>query len=410
MLFFDDLLTPIHMRNMYRLDHEIDDELLYEAWEKTKRVYPVVDAVLGFDEGEAEQYLDPQWAAEHAKSHLYIMAPEDDGGHPVKSKKPLAPNTEAVGKRLVAVSYYGNTICATAYHLLIDGGGFNMVLNTFLYTYLALYTGHEDEHPIVELREGRALEDYFVPMEPARVCAQDFTVVPLFEPPADVRGFLDEDMCNDEGAMIMGIMEIDGRDFMRLCKSTGANPSAMIAVLAGRAAYELNPDRQEGIVFGFTISSRDVLGVNDSIANAATGGVSYVTRSDFERKPLAEVAQRVRADLNAQRTRDYTLSFIKSMYLEHNMFDFVARPITYMGKFSIGDNDEHVLMAGISTKADANVYMNAVGDRFDLALQYGKATEKYLDEFAKIFAELGVGAKIAVPAHFVALDVKEPVL
>jgi hypothetical protein len=36
-----------------------------------------------------------------------------------------------------------------------------MILRTFLYAYLALRTGHEDENPVVELREGRSPQEYY---------------------------------------------------------------------------------------------------------------------------------------------------------------------------------------------------------------------------------------------------------
>ena len=409
-LLLDDLLNPMHLRDTIRFDHEIDADLLAEAWERTKRVYPIIDAVLEVDEGEPSFFLNPVWRKLHAKDHLYFMWPKEGENRPIRSKVPIAPCTDAVGGRMLAVTYYGDTLTVGVYHLLVDGVGFIKIVSTFVYSYLALYTGHEDEQPVVELREGRAVEDYFIPVVPEKLFAQGYTPVDLVVPPARIRGFYDALMQNDDGVVLSGTIEIDASDFMHLCKSCGANPSAMIAVLLGRAIYGVNPDQQEGIVFGFTISARSVLGLEDSIANAAVGGVSFATRDDIEHKSLAEVTQRVRADLGKQRTRDHVISFIRFTRTEHGMFQFIPRPVTYMGAFSVGNNTKHIKEMFLGTKGDTNVFLYQVNDRFYLTLHYGKATQEYLDEFAQVFGELGVSAEITHPAHPVDLDVTAPVL
>lgn len=407
-LFVDDLLNPLHLRETARLDHEVDAELLAKAWERTKRVYPIIDSVLECDEGDTHSFLEPEWRERHSEDHLYLMWPAEGESHPVQSRLPLAPNTDAVGRRLVCVTYYGDTITIGAYHVLLDGRGIHMVFSTLLYAYLALYTAHEDEHPVVELREGRTIEDYYAMPNIEKLFAQGYTSVPVFQLPEGVRGFCDEDMVNDEGTMLVGTMSIDATDFMRLCKANGANPSAMIAVLLGRAAYRLNPDQQESIVFGFTISARDVMDCTDSIANTAIGGISYATRDDIEHAPIPEVAQRIRADLSTSRTHDYCVSFLKFIMSGQDWSYFTERPITYVGSFTVGDNDKHIKEMAFAIKGNTNVFMLQVNDCFFLSLHYGKATQKYLDAFVQVFDELGVHAEITQPAHPADLDVAEP--
>ncbi len=411
-MLLDDIFNPLHLRYTVRLDHAIDDDFIREAWEKTKRVYPILDSVLEFDEGDKTLYLDPAQWEQHKTDHMYLMKPTSGESHPVKTKVPVGPDTEAAGNRLIAVSYHDDTIWLSAYHSLVDGSGFHKVLDTFLYTYLALYTGHEDEHPIVELREGRALEDYYVAAGPEFVFAQSYTPVPLYELPPDCVGFYDDDMVEDEGTIWAGTMHIDSADFMQLCKSNGANPSAMIATLLGRVAYDLNPDQREDIVYDFTISTRNLVGLEESIANCVGIGISYATRDDIENKPLAEVAQRIRSELSAQRTHDYFVSLVRDAFTSRRPKDVPVkyRVITYLGTISIGDNDKHVLDACFDTNGCRNVYLLEAGDHFVLSVHHGRATQKYLEGFAKVFDELGVKATIACEAHLADVDAMAPVL
>ncbi len=412
-MLFHDLTNPMHLRISVRLDHTIDDGLIREAWEKTKRVYPIIDSVLEFDVGDKGFYLeDFSRIEQYGDSHMYLMEPRDEDGVnvPVKSKVALVPNTEHTGNRLIAVSYYGDTIAAGTYHALLDGRGWSMVFSTFLYTYLALYTGHEDEKPVVELREGRPLEEYYVPITPELVFShEDFNPVPMYWLPLGCKGVRDPEVVYEEGTIWTGTIEADFADFMKLCKSNGANPSAMIATLLGRVVYALNPEEQGDIVFGFTISARDHLGLMDSIANVVNGGMSYATRDDIENKPLYEVAQHVRADLNQQRTRDYLLTYKRVFDTYQDAPNFAFHTVTYMGGFTIGDNDKHIVEMGMGTNGLPNLYLFQIKDRFVAALYFGAATQKYLDEFKKVFDELGVKAQITHQQHLVKNDVAVPV-
>ena len=412
-LLLHDLFNPMHLRMTVRFDHQIDDDLIREAWEKTKRVYPILDAVLEFDEGDTAFFRDDRTRieAQDQSNHMYFAAAKDGCNVPVKTKIPLVPNTEFTANRMIAVSYYGDSVSVGSYHILIDGRGFQMVLGTFVYTYLALYTGHEDERPIVELREGRSPEEYYVPADPQAFYAQeDFAPVPVYWLPLGCKGFWDDDMEYVEGVIWNGTIEVDAADFMRLCKSNKANPSSMIATLLGRAAYALNPEQQKDIVFGFTLSARDALGLKDSIANVVSDGVGYATRDEIEHKSLAEVSQRIRAELDQQRTRDYILTYRRVFETFKRLPSFEQRTITYIGSFSIGDNDAHIAQMSMGTNGCANLYLFQVRDRFVLSLYHGEATQRYLDEFVKIFDELGVKSRITQRSRLADLDASAPVV
>lgn len=406
----EDIVNPIHNRYSVTLDHEVDGTLLKEAWERTKRVYPVIDSVLGYDQDDTSVYMDPKNAGKFDKDHIYLIKPDGGVNEPVKTKVPVSPGTDAVGGRLLAISYYERTITIGMYHRLVDGAGLNMVFSTLLYSYLALYTGREDEKPPVELTEGRTIEEYYISDTPEFIFSKEYTPVPLYSLPLGCKGFYDEDMVNDGDHVYLGKIAFSAPEFIKCCKENGANPSAMICALLAKAAYALNPDEKEDIVFGLSVSVKKLLGIEKSIANAVGIAMAYTTRDDILNKSLKEVAGKIRADVDSQRTLDSYLSHYHVFQTYKQAFNFKFRTVTYLGSVNVGDNTAHIVDAALGTCGNSNLFLMQLGDRFILSLQYGKATDKYLNEFDRILKELGISSEITHPAYFIPYDVKEAVL
>ena len=405
-----DMFNPINLRGTAVLDHVVDGRLLKQAWDRTKRVYPIIEGVIGSTQGaHLELYGDPEFREGHQGDHFYLVEPEGGTNDPIESVRPIKPGCDLVGGRVVCVSYHDNEVSMSAYHALVDGYGFNKIMGTMLYAYLALRMGHEDARPIVELREERPQGAYYVEKTPELLRSLDYAPVPRFTLPDDCRGFWDDDMRNDDSHIYSGGMEIDAAGFMGLCKAHGANPSSMLGALCARAVYALNPDETRGLAFEFTISEKLVLGLTDSIADAI--GVAYagVTREDVERGSLAEIAQRIRRDVDVQRSRDYVVSMGLMRDDEDDGQQLTTRIITYFGPVSIGDNDCHIQHMWFQTNGNSNLYMAQVNDKFCLTLMYGRATEKYLGALRQILRELGVPCEIARHAHATALDSLEVV-
>ena len=404
-----DFGNPIQLRYTVTLDHELDDELVAKAWERTKRVYPLVDATLGF-ERDPSLYAVPDAMEAYYDDHLYLVKAEGGANEPQRSRVPVSPYTDAVGRRLICISYFGRNVSLSAYHTIVDGGGMTMILRTFLYAYLTLRTGHEDENPVVELREGRSPQEYYTNVASAYLGAQTYVPTPLYSLPFGCKGFYDKDMTCAGPNPIQGALKLDAAAFMRLCKESGANPSAMISALLARVAYALNPEEHSDIVFNFTMSARGTLGIEDSIANANGSLLAYATRSDVEGKSLAEVAQRIRTDVNAQRGRDYYLTFRKSFYTYQRKLLSKARTVTYVGALDIGDNNGHIVDFNMETFATSNLYLMQLNESFVLMLAYGNATQRYLEGFVRAFRDLGVDAEVTRPAYCIVRDSKTAVV
>ena len=407
-----DSMLPVHIRDTVTLDHDIDGALLAQAWERTKRVYPIIDAQAGYDR-DLSTYREAGGFRTFPHDHAYLVEAEGGESVPLESEVPVAPGSAAAGGRLLCLSYCGRSITLSCYHAVVDGGGTLKILSTLVYCYLALYTGHEDEHPVVELREGRGVEEYYTTLNRAFAFAQPYEPSPLYTVPYDTLGFRDADMVRGGTSSVpvahSGSMDVSASDFMRLCKSSGANPSAMLCALLARVTFDLNPEEATDVVFEVTLSMRDAFGIGDSIANAVGTALAYATRSDLESSSLAEVARRIRADVTSQRGADYYVSYqrVFSMYDRKKLFE--SRTVTYRGVFDIGENNVHVTDFFCETAGIESVYLTQLNDRFVLTVQHGLATDKYLHGFARLFDELGIQATITHPTYEVAAESNVPV-
>lgn len=405
-----DLFNPIHIRYKAVLDHDIDEELFKKAWEKVKRVYPIVDAVLGLESGDVGFYMDPAVREKHSKDHAYLVEPESGRNDPVKSKVPIEPGCELVGGRLICVSFYERTVTISTYHALVDGGGLNTIFTAFLYEYLVLYTGHEDEAPVADLTEGRDIGDYYQGATLDYVFSQEYTPVPLYTLPLGCTGFRDDDMVKDDDGVVSGTLNVPVKEFIKFCKENGANPSSMMCTLLAKAAYALNPEVQDDIVFDLTVSVRNILGIERTVANSVGLAVAYTTRDDITNRTVAEISQKIRRDVDIQRTKDHYISFRRLFYTYKHAPSYKARTVTYIGALNVGDNNRHIVDLDLGTNSLYNLYMMQLNDKFIITLQHGKATEKYMNELVKLFSEHGIKAEVKHSAHYLAQDSKTQVL
>jgi hypothetical protein len=406
-----DVIAPMHIRYKATLDSDLDEGLLKKAWDKTKKVYPVIEMVYKLEHGDKEFYMQPGVLDKYSMDHVYLVEAEGGTNDPIKSKAPIEPCTELCGGRMVCISYYDRSVTINAYHTLVDGGGLKMIFSTFLYSYLAMYTGHEDANPIVELTEGRNIDEYYNSVTAEYVFSQEYTPVPLCPLPLYCKGFIDEDMVRDkDGMAYAGNISVSVDEFIKLCKKNGANPSSMLCTILAKAAYELNPERKEDIVFDITLSARQVLGIENSVANAVGIAATYVTYDEITNKSIAEVSQRVRKDLNEQRTRDYFISFRRIFDTYSHTPTYKARTVTYVGEFNVGENNNHIVDFQMETDSIYNLFMMQLNDKFILSIYHGMATEKYMKELIKIFSEFDIKAEVIHQIHSISRDSKTPVL
>ncbi|MCR4653581.1 MAG: hypothetical protein K5744_07795 [Eubacterium sp.] len=395
-----DYFDPIRVRFTVTIDHEVDEDLIKKAWDRTKRVYPLIDAVPSY-EHDFSVYLDPKTRGQYMNDKVFLVPDITGVNDPVKSKVPVSPGTEIVGGRLVCVTYYKDRITICTYHSLMDAGGVLNVFRTFLYSYFALYTGVEDEQPVVELREGRSVSDYYTVDIRDVIYAAAYTPQPIYSLPLNTRGFMDADMVNDEH-VYGGNLHLSVSDFMKVCKENGLNPSALLCAAAAKAAYTVHPEEQRNLVLSLTVSLKKYFGRNDDISNALGLAHTYATPEDIKNLPVVELAKRMRGELGSQLTADYSSSFyrfVDNYQVYHSMPKFNGRVITYVGGVNIGKANDHILDIRMETNSSNVVNMTQINDIFSLMVLYGQATGKYLDVFSSFFSGMGIKTEVHEPVH-----------
>ena len=55
-----------------------------------------------------------------------------------------------------------------------------------------------------------------------------------------------------------------------------------------------------------------------------------------------------------------------------------------------------------------SVFMIRLEDKFKVSFQYGSATDKYMDAVSSVLCNLGVNAKITVPAYPLGAETEKP--
>lgn len=391
LLWLMDHYNDIHIRFTAELDHEIDEELIEKAWEKTINVYPCIGCVIEME----------------GKELFFYKA--DGENKAIKSKAPINPGSDLVSNCVITATYYGNKVSVSAYHTMVDGRGLNEIFKTLLYFYISSYTGVFDEPVTVQTKEGRAPEEYYKTVSPDEL--GEFTPVPLYTMPYLKEYAEDPDMEADEdGSKYFASISFSADAFIGECKKIGANPTAMLAFLTSKAFYALNPKEQKDLFFEITTSVRKTFGAEGCISNCTSDVIAQMCYNDIVNGDEAELVRKFRAEMNSQRSDDYvkTKRQLSSTY----ELNCVSKKITltYIGKIDIGENTKHIIGFEMSTNAAQLVMLMQIGNKFLLMLEFGKATGKYINTLDEILTEMGIEVKKASELKKVVTDSDKQVL
>ena len=380
--------TAYHNKFQVTLDHEVDASLLAFAWDKTKRVYPLIDWVPDLVDGDVVFYED-----------------ERENG-PICSPVPVCPGTEACAGRAFSLTYWGRTVTMSAFHSIVDGGGINKIFSKLMYAYLGLQAGEGDLGALAELREGREPQAYFRPL--STMDLGEFELQPLVTFRKRKGMFDDLDAVPDaDGHIHMSRIKIQASadEFINSCRYIGANPSTLMCLIMAKAAYRLHPRRFGDLVFVLTMSARSVLGVPESIANCSTNLLIPVCHDDVMGEDVRGAAHKVRSVINSQRSVDY----IKTLSAFYETYDWIFAKryavLTYMGSIDFGPHTWHVESFEMTDESTDSMFLTELNGEFYLLLQFGKATQAYTEAIVDIIADYGGVATIDLPTHAIDKDV-----
>lgn len=366
-----DINASIHTRYLIELDHEIDEDILKDAWNKTKRVYPLINCVPIEENGE-------------------LLFVEDDGeSNPVKSRIPIAPGSDIVGRRVVCVSFYERSINLACFHTLVDGGGMTMIFKTFMYFYLSQYTGVDEVPEGVETEFDRELDEYYIKWQKSDF--DDFERKPLVTPPYGMDFFRDTEVFTREGnENPMASIVCTSDSLIKACKKIGATPGTMMIVLLSRAMYKVYPEEKAGLAMLMTMSARGAMNREHSIANSSMSLLEYVDAEIKDDNLVSEQVGRLRELLNYQRTKDYIKTITEFNYSNNCAMNSLCGMVTYMGSMNLGRYSEHLVDFDLMSARCGTLYLYELNNKFKFIFQLAKGTEKYLNLFKELFKEFDI--------------------
>ena len=386
-----DHYNDIHIRFSAELDHEIDSALMEKAWENTIRVYPVIGCVIEME----------------GKDLFFYQA--EGQNKAIKSKSPINPGSEIVSGCVITATYFGNRISVSAYHTMVDGGGLCEIFKTLLYFYLSSRTGISDAPETVQTIMDREPSEYYRTVLTEEM--GDFTPVPLHFMPYLKDYAEDTEMdVDEEGNRYFGALRFSVDAFMAKCKENGANPTAMLGLLTSRAFYALNPEERKDLFFEITTSARKVFHSEGCISNCVSNVIAGVEYDAVMAEDVRDFVKDFRQEIDKQRGDDY----VKTMRLFDGTYghNYVNKQITltYIGGIDIGENTKHLTGFSMETNANQLVMLVQLKEEFQLMLQLGKATGKYLEQYGRLLAGMGIDNRIVTDARPVITDSNEQVL
>ncbi|MCF0133703.1 MAG: hypothetical protein HUJ72_07535, partial [Blautia sp.] len=344
----------MHLRFAYTLDHQVNGEELLEAWKKTLKVYPVINCI-------------PDGSSGHMLFYETDLEPVV-----YESEYPIAPCRKISAERGVSVTYWKDTVVFTTYHSILDGMGAIGVAKTLVYFYCCIHFRQEFDSTGIMIKEGRIPEEYFVSDYAAKL--GEYHPVPLKAYPEGIEFFQDRNMVSPQDGIIpSACFSLPKAQFMKRCKSIGANPTAMLCMIFGKATYALYPEENRRLALSVTISWRDALGIPETIAPCSSAVILSATHDELIHKEYEKIARKLRDDLNEQRQPDY-IKTAAAFARTYAMFqEKVAGVLSYEGNVEVGGCGEHVHLAYIVNHSSNTLHLLEQNDRFYAFCQFGKS-------------------------------------
>ena len=363
----------LHLRMAFTFDHRVDGEQLKAAWEQTMKVYPLLACIPDRVDGDLVFY-------------------QTDAPMPViESEAPIMPMTDLGGQRAITLSWFKDTITLIAYHSVMDGNGMISVARTLIWAYCCIHFGESFDPGSIVTKEGRAPREYYLLEHDVKL--GEYNKVPPVTFPEGVRFFEDEEMVPADGGVVSGCLSVPSDQFIRMCRANGANPSAMLCLLFGRAVYRQFPEEKKSLALALTMDSKPYLGLAGSIGHGSGAMILTADRDEVTAPSSEEIIRRLRRDINAQRTEDY----VKSMTALTRTYDLFntscSGVISYEGALDFGACSGHVTEMFMVNNTCNTLHVTEFGGRFLLFFQFGKATGRYMEALKAEMEKLGVQVK-----------------
>ena len=388
---------PFYMTHSFTLDEEVSPEALKKALDATLQVWPYLTLAVVKKDGAyylAENSLD------------FVIRRTADR---------IEPSTEESNFHAVSICYEDRKLNLYVDHVLTDGLGWRMALQTFFYYYYCTLdgTGYPVPEGVRTIGDGAApdeQEDAYM-KTPAAVPrgviagAVEKNIFSCPEYPADKAVYTAED-CGHY------VIQVPSEEFVACAKTLKGSPNSMMIQILSQSMQKLHPENRLPVAFWIPISVRAAMGNTNSLLHQAVPTIWYADPELIaDDSNAGEINRQIRDHL-----RDFCApdNIRKQCGMMHMIVEGIRRSVAtgrlgQVTTLKAGQEQYSVLASSLGTLAageygrrihmDAfrvmpgrtfHAYLMEAGGSFYLSLSLGAKTDAYAKAAAQYMTQLGM--------------------
>ena len=388
---------PFFMTHSFTLDEEVSPEALQKALDSTLQVWPYLTLAVVKKDGAyylAENSLD------------FVIRRTADR---------IEPSTEESNFHAVTICYEDRKLNFYVDHVLTDGLGWRMALQTFFYYYYCTLdgTGYPVPEGVRTIGDGAApdeQEDAYM-KTPAAVPrgviagAVEKNIFSCPEYPTDKAVYTAED-CGHY------VIQVPSEEFMACAKALKGSPNSVMIQILSQSMQKLHPENRLPVAFWIPISVRAAMGNTNSLLHQAVPTIWYADPELIaDDSNAGEINRQIRDHL-----RDFCApdNIRKQCGMMHMIVEGIRRSVAtgrlgQVTTLKAGQEQYSVLASSLGTLAageygrrihmDAfrvmpgrtfHAYLMEAGGSFYLSLSLGAKTDAYAKAAAQYMTQLGM--------------------
>ena len=388
---------PFFMTHSFTLDEDVSPEALEKALDATLQVWPYLALAVMKKDGAyclAENSLD------------FVIR---------RTAERIEPSTEAGNCHAVTICYEDRKLNFYVDHVLTDGLGWKMALQTFFYYYFCALD--RTEYPVPE--GVRTIMDGAAPDEQEDA----YMKAPAAVPRGVIAGMVEKDIFScpeypSEKAVYTAencghyVIQVPSKEFIACAKALNGSPNSVLIQILGQSIQKLHPENRLPVAFWIPVSVRAVMGNTNSLLHQVVPTIWYADPDLLAGDSSAgRINQEIRGHL-----RDFCApdNIRKQCGMMHMIVEGIRRSVAagrlgQVTSLKAGQTQYSVLASSLGTLAageygkrihmDAfrvmpgrtfHAYLMETGGCFYLSLSLGAKTDVYVKAAAQYMSQLGM--------------------
>lgn len=386
-----------YMTHSFTLDENVSPEALKKALDAVLRIYPYLALTVV------------------KQDRTYVLAENGLDFVIRRTLDRVEPSTKAGNFHAVTVCYEGRNLVFYVDHVLTDGLGWKMVLQTFFYYYYC--TLDETEYPVPE--GVRTVPDGVAPDEQEDA----YMKAPAAIPRGVIAGMVKKDIfrCPEypEGKNTFAaedcghyVLKVPSAEFMKYARSVGGSPNSVLIQLLGQSLQKLHPENRLPVAFWIPVSVRAAMGNPNSLlhqvvptiwyadpvilaTDTSALGINQQIRAHLKdfcapeniRKQcgmMRMIVESIRKTVSAGRLGQFT-----AQMAGQEQYSLLA---SSLGTLAAGEYGSRIHMDAFRVMPGKNyhVYLMEVGGSFYISFSLGAKTDAYAEAAAEYMRQLGM--------------------